>query len=653
MRRFLVLPLCLFLAVSLRAQEANDVLFTVGDREVTVGEFKYIYDKTNGEAADYSKNSLTEYLDLYQRFKLKVARAYDMGLDTVKVLQQELSGYRRQLADNYLIDRAVTDQLVEELYERRQRDVEISHILFATKKEASAAENESVKRLVSQVSKEVTPENFVEKAAKYSEDQYSKDKGGKIGFLTAPFPNGMYDLETAVYNAEPGTILGPIKTSFGYHLAIVHEKREARGEIEAAHIMFRKDEKGSNAAEAKQKADNVLELLNGGQSFEKLAATMSQDEKTRNNGGYIGFFGINRYEKSFEDAAFGIKEDGGISGVIESKVGFHIIKRISRRSIQPLADERALLTTKVKADGRFQAATDALLDDIRQRAGVKEDRALLGQFSAGLQDTSFLTFKWKAPRTKDKTPLITIGNDYVKTLGDFQEFLQKNSRQRVNFLRKGNSAEAVSSLYADYLKQQLMAYEESKLEDNYPAFRSLMREYEEGILLFEATRMEVWDKASQDSVGLANYYGKHKSDYQWKERAVVTQYTVLPAQSDKIGEIMAAARKGSSEDVLKMFPEGSVKARTDNYEKDRMAQLNNLGWKVNAMSKPEKNPRTGHQSFYKVEKMLPAAPKELAEARGYVIADYQDQLEREWVESLRKEYPVKVKKRVFEKMIKN
>ena len=117
---FFLFPL-LALAFQLTGQADDDVLFSVADREVTVGEFKYIYTKTNGDKADFSRASLQEYLDLYERFKLKVARAYDMGLDTVKSLQQELAGYRRQLADNYLIDRAVTDRLVEELFERSKR----------------------------------------------------------------------------------------------------------------------------------------------------------------------------------------------------------------------------------------------------------------------------------------------------------------------------------------------------------------------------------------------------------------------------------------------------------------------------------------------------------------------------------------------------
>ncbi|MEM9836781.1 MAG: peptidylprolyl isomerase [Bacteroidota bacterium] len=655
MKRFIVLSLLLSFVIGAQAQADDEVLFSVAGREVTVGEFKYIYDKTNGDAADYSRKSLQEYLDLYQRFKLKVAKAYDMQLDTVKGLQQELAGYRRQLAENYLVDRAITDKLVEELYQRKQQDVEISHILFSLPQKATPEQEAKVMNTAESVKQSVTVANFAEKAKQYSQDRFSKDNGGKIGFLTAPFPNGMYNLETAVYDAQPNTILGPVKTTFGIHLVMVHEKRPARGEIEAAHIMLRKKQSGKDPVAIKGQIDNIYKLLTAGQSFEKLAATMSQDDKTRKNGGYIGFFGINRYEKGFEEAAFTIAEDSGFSEVVESEVGYHIIKRISRRGIQPLADERPLLSSKVKADGRFQLAEEALLASIRQRVGVAENKALLGQYAAQLQDSTFLTFQWKAPATKDERELFKIGPDYVVSLGDFQSFLQQSSRKRVSYLRGGNSYQAASEMYEEFFKKELMAYEEAHLEDNYPDFRALMREYQEGILLFEATKLEVWDKASQDSLGLEKYFQDHRDAYQWEERAQVTQYTVPPALVDNIGDVLQAARAGSAEEVAKQtFGDSKtpVKTRTDTYEQERLSQVTDVSWKAGSMSKPEKNKRTGHLTFYKVESLLPAAAKELSEARGYVIADYQDQLEKEWVNALKKEYNVKLKKRVLDKMVK-
>ena len=87
--RLILWMICLCLG-SFSASAQNDpVLFTVENTPVNLSEFKYIYSKTNGEKADFSEKSLREYLDLYVKFKLKVQRARDMKLDTIKSLQNE------------------------------------------------------------------------------------------------------------------------------------------------------------------------------------------------------------------------------------------------------------------------------------------------------------------------------------------------------------------------------------------------------------------------------------------------------------------------------------------------------------------------------------------------------------------------------------
>ena len=137
---FSIFIVLLFALESTQAQQKDEVLFTVAGTPVKVSEFDYIYSKTNGKNADYSKKSLEEYLDLYIRFKLKVRKAKEMQLDTIPSLNKELEGYRRQLADAYLIDRTVTDKLAEEAYERILQDVDISHILVAIAPNATPAD---------------------------------------------------------------------------------------------------------------------------------------------------------------------------------------------------------------------------------------------------------------------------------------------------------------------------------------------------------------------------------------------------------------------------------------------------------------------------------------------------------------------------------
>lgn len=328
MRISLLLTLSLVLSFQSLAQKDSDpVLFKVEGVPVHVSEFTYIYSKTNGKSADFSRKSLEEYLDLYTKFKLKVYKAREMRLDTITSLKEELAGYRRQLADSYLIDKSVTEQLVKEAYDRVQQDVDISHIFLSIKENASPQDTLAAYEKLMAAKKRIesgTPFSTV--AKEVSEDKSAEKNGGHIGFITALFPNGMYALESAAYKLPIGKVSNPVRTNSGYHLLTVHARRPARGEIEAAHILIRKT---SDKPElAKMRIDSIYQLIQAGEAFEGIARERSEDRQSAANGGYVGFFGINRYEKPFEDAAFSLQKDGDYSKPFETSVGWHIVKRV-------------------------------------------------------------------------------------------------------------------------------------------------------------------------------------------------------------------------------------------------------------------------------------------------------------------------------------
>lgn len=652
--KHLLLPVILLvLTAGLEAQQDTDVLFTVDGQPVTVGEFRYIYTKTNGDVADFSEESVMEYLDLYERFKLKVARAKQMGLDTIVSLQRELEGYRKQLADNYLIDKQVTDKLITDLYERQQTDIDFSHILFQFKGNPLPEDTLALYRKAMEVKKGLKPANFAEVAEKYSDDKYSKTRGGHIGFATAPFPRGLHQLEAALYQAPSGKVIGPIRTDAGYHLAIKEGSRPARGEMEVAHLMARKPQDAKGTVATPTKLQSAKKLLEDGQDFGKIAKTYSEDSKTKNNGGYLGFFGINRYEPAFENAAFSLTEDGQVSDIIETSTGFHIIKRISRKGNQPLSDVRPLLEKKVKADGRYADAKKQMLRDIRNSANTKENTAVFGRYAATLVDSTFLNYRWKPARVAKDEAILEMDGDYKVMLSSLQEYLRKNSRKRVSLARGGNSFTVAKAMYEEWMDIELMAYAESRLERDYPEFAALMREYREGILLFEATKIEVWDKASQDTVGLKAFFAKNANDYKWEKRAVVSHYELRTASDIDINELYSFAAKNGVDKTLDKFGRANINATTEKHELSRLPDLQELEPQVGAESVIKNDLKAGKASFYKVEELLPARNKELKEARGYVIADYQDKLEREWVSTLRKQFPIKVNKKVLSKLIKS
>lgn len=657
--KVMLLIICLALSHAMFAQKDDPVLFTVDNTPVPLSEFKYIYTKTNGQNADFSKASLQEYLDLYTNFKLKVHKAKDMKLDTIQSLQQELAGYRRQLADSYLIDREVTEKLVKEAYDRTQQDVDLSHILIKIPGSGAPADTLAAWNKAMEAKKRLeNKEDFGAVAREYSEDNSVKTNLGHLGFVTALFPNGFYSLETAAYEAPLNKIVGPIRTNGGYHLLKVNGRRPARGEVEVAHILIRNDQM-PDMIKARKLMDSLYIKLQTGADFEQLARETSQDKLTSNKGGYIGFFGINRYEKAFEDAAFSLENDGDFSPPVQTSIGWHIIKRISRKVNEPFAQVKSRLQNQVKQDARFDLARKAMIERIKKEGNFTESKGTLVQFISTLeQDTAqtFLTYKWKASENPSTSPLFAFGNEMKVTLGDFEKYLELASRKRQQLARSGIDG-AVKELYNDFIDENALKYEEKQLETKYPEFKSLMREYEEGVLLFEVTKMEVWDKASQDTVGLEAFYKDNKSRYQWDQRAVINQYTIVERATDQLEQIRDFTKSHAPSAALDKFNPAdgdkilSVQEKT--YERGRNETLDKMAWEVGKLSPNELDKRSKATSFFKIEEVLPPGQKSLQEARGYVVADYQDFLEKKWLEELKKTYKVKVNEKVFNGMVKS
>ncbi|MCB0534894.1 MAG: peptidylprolyl isomerase, partial [Saprospiraceae bacterium] len=331
---------CLFLLLGTFAQAQpakhsdDPVLFSVKGNPVHVSEFQHIYTKTNQQNADFSEASLKEYLDLYIKFKLKVQKARDMQLDTVPAFQSELDGYRRQLAASYLVDKEVTDKLVREVYEHMKQDVDISHIFVAVDINAPAADSMAAYNRAMRLLKQVqNGASFEQVARDSSDDKSAKTNGGNLGFVTAMLPNGYYNLEKAIYNAKAGALLGPIRTNAGYHVVKVNSFRPARGEVEVAQILIRAGDNEEDNVRKRMQADSVYAQLQRGKGWDEICSRVSEDKMSAEKGGYIGFFGINRYQKSFEDAAFALENDGDISKPVSTTIGWHIIKRISKRGL--------------------------------------------------------------------------------------------------------------------------------------------------------------------------------------------------------------------------------------------------------------------------------------------------------------------------------
>ncbi len=657
----------LFLVPSiLFAQKADPVLFTVENTPVNLSEFQYIYSKTNGEKADFSKASLQEYLDLYVKFKLKVQRAKDMQLDTIPTLQRELAGYRQQLANSYLVDKEVTDRLVDEAYARSKKEIDISHIMVTLAPNASPTKRKKALAKINTLHTMLeSGDSFEDVVKEYTEDKYTKDKAGRLGYFVAMFRQGFYDMETAAYNLKKGQYSKPVRTAAGYHIIRVNDTREARGEIEVAHILVRNKTdlvKGTSPG-AKAQIESIYKMLQAGQKFEDVAKANSEDKSSKDKGGVVGPLTTNSpVDETFKNVAFSITKDGDYSAPFESSVGWHIVRRISKKAAEPEDIAKRRLLTKIQEGGkkkrgaqkfsRQQIAKDAMINRIKKDGQFKEDKNVYNYF-VGKLDSTFLTHKWKIPTFEQNAPLMNFGSTMSVSVKDFADYAKRSSlRMRQRNISELNST--VEEIYGGYVEEMCIKYEEGQLEAKYPEFKSLMREYEEGILLFEATKLLVWDKASQDTVGLKAFHEKNKTNYMWGERAEVSVYTVKAGMEARVDDLRKAAANADPINVRSRFlgDESTFAYETKTYEKGKNKNMEGMAWAVGTLSESKVNPRNKATSFMKIEKILPPSQKTLKDARGYVIADYQDFLEKEWLVELNKNYKVKIEDKVFESMVK-
>lgn len=640
----------IFIASSILGQD-NPILFSVGDDQIKLDEFNYIYTKNNGDKADYSKESIDEYMDLYIKFKLKVQEAKSLGLDKDPVLMKELEGYRRQLADNYLADQEVTEKLLTEVWERKQEDRKVSHLFMSIPKGSSEKEKLTILNKAKDLRKRMdSEETFRLMAKQFSEDKNSAKLEGQLGYYTAMLPEGFYELENVIYSTPVGEISQPVSSALGVHIIRIDGVRPARGEMEIAHILIRKTKNGDPVKNAKAKADSIYQLLNEGAAFNDLAKKVSDDKQTAHKSGYLGFFGINQYEKSFEDAAFAIGKDGTFSKPIQTKIGYHIIKRISKKDYTDYNTTKRSIQAKIKKRSRYITAKNSLIDQIKVDSELKENKEELNKFISSLDDT-FLTYKW-SPNSLPPTELLSFKNGMTSTLSDFGGFLKKNSKERLRIKKDLPIEEAVNSLYEKFVNDQVMVYEESNLENKYPEFKALMREYNEGILLFEVTKQNVWDKASADTSGLKAFYEDHKQNYNWKDRAVVQVFSMQGADKKLMKDIIKYAKKKSIREIQQKYSDKlklTVERKT--YEEDHHS-VKGLKFKAGEIGATAIDESTRSGQFMKVAEIIPSGPKTLDDAKGYILADYQDFLEKEWVANLRAKYPVKTNEENIKSIIK-
>jgi len=141
--------------------------------------------------------------------------------------------------------------------------------------------------------------------------------------------------------------------------------------VHASHILFRVTPNASDTekAEARKKAQDVLDQLNKGKDFAELARQYSEDPGSAPNGGDLGFFGRGQMVPAFENAAFAMKP-GEVSGIVESDFGYHIIKTLEKKSLT--LDEIKPKMGDFLSDRKVAMAMEQRLKTLRDQAKIEK-----------------------------------------------------------------------------------------------------------------------------------------------------------------------------------------------------------------------------------------------------------------------------------------
>jgi len=507
------------------AQKPHDILVTIGNDSISAAEFLNTYSKNNNLNKATEKD-LRDYLDLFINFKMKVKEGELLQLDTSKQFKMELQSYKKQSSQQYLVDKEVTDELINEAAARAKYDIRASHILINCSektegKDTVEAYNKALSIRNDILSGKIT---FADAAVQYSEDPSARDmvnpqtnrlhygNKGDLGYFTVF--DLIYPFENAAYNTPIGQVSMPVRTKFGYHLIYVVDRIDAVSEITIAQIYVADTlaRTGQQTAETAAKLKKIQAALASGTSFEDVVKQYSED-KTVDEGGLQEPFAPNRRQGDFVKAILSLKAEQ-ISEPIASQNGWHIVKLVKAAPVEVNDDVLYTFRNRISRDDRSHKSTDSFIAKLKKEYNYDESgRAKAMKFFLKNMPDEFFQMKelllHQVKGIDNLKPMATFADQTISA----KEFAQYFDRFKGMRLQPNEFAGFLDERFEAYMKEKMTRYEKNRLEEKYPEFKALVKEFHDGMVLYEVNTQKVWAEAMKDTVGLQKYYEEHSTKY--------------------------------------------------------------------------------------------------------------------------------------------
>lgn len=513
---FFLFPLSLLLFS--QSPDPKTVLFTYEGGQAQLSEFKTLFEDDSASPQVVGEQ---DYLELFIHYKLKLAEAKNLGLDTLPGYLNEVESYKSQLVESFTQNPDLMPGLLQEAYERSQQEVSTLNLLIMLPPNAQPADTlTAYQKMEEALQKLKDGEDFTEISVAYSQPKVTPEQVD-LGYFSVL--QMVYPFENAAYQTPVGQVSDIFRSRFGYHILKVTDKRPANGMVSVKQIQLMHGENDSLEQLQKKRIYEIYKELKSGAVFDTIAVKYSEDRSSATRGGLMQSFGIGQVaDKRFQEAAFAL-QPGQVSTPFESRFGWHILQMVKREPLGDFETNKDLLEMRIRRDGRSALLNDAKYQWLAQQYLPKINSAqkeVLAKFHP----------EWILDSLNNKV-LIEFP-EHKSTRHDllaFHQNLFKNPR-RAQQMMKLPFEEYFKVFYREELDKYHVWYLEHRNED----FKKVFNKFSDGLLVFNVMESEIWKKSALDSLGLKAFYEANKDKFpsqtdkdvemNWKTPALLSAY---------------------------------------------------------------------------------------------------------------------------------
>ena len=353
----------------------------------------------------------------------------------------------------------------------------------------------------------------------------------------------------------------------------------------------------------------------------------------------------------------------GPDGLVQAS---HILILIPQKATEAQQQDAKRRIDSVYTALKAGADFEALAKQVSQDPGSAQRGGMLGWFSRNQMVKEFEDVAFSLQPGEMSVPFLSSFGWHIILQKDRKQFEpfdfhrenilkyleQRNAR---NYITEQKLDAIVKASNGSVTKAQLLEQRADSLSAVDPEMRYLIKEYHDGLLLYEISNQTIWDKAAKDEEALSSYFKKNKKKYKWDEPRFKGMAYHVKQQSDvkavancvkklKFDEWNEALRKTFNNDsIIRIRVEKGLFKKGDNKLIDREV------FKVNDTKVDSVKGYPIDATYGKLIKK----PQDYTDVRPLVTADLQDELERLWVADLRKRYSFSVNEEVLKTVNKH